>query len=62
MAIRACSVCADTHLRMPGFSDGVVPEIDNLQEWVCANGHKTTPLEFDERADYEAFRDGLRSP
>lgn len=57
--IRACSVCADTKLRMPGFADGVVPEIDNLQDYVCANGHKMTPFEFESRADFEAFRDGL---
>lgn len=46
---------------MPGFSDGVVPEIDNLQEWVCDVGHKTTPLEFDSEADLEAFQESVTS-
>jgi hypothetical protein len=40
---------------MPGFSDGMVPEMDNLQEWICSNGHQMTPLEFDSKADYQAF-------
>ena len=59
-AIVACAVCADTQLRMPGLADGVVPETDNLQDWVCRSGHRTTPLEFVDPADYEAFRQGLQ--
>lgn len=44
---------------MPGFGDGIVPETDNLQEWVCENGHKMTPFEFDDAVDFEAFRKGV---
>lgn len=58
--IRACSVCASTELRMPGFGDGIVPETDNLAEYVCHRGHRMTPLEFEVDADYVAFRDGLK--
>lgn len=59
--IRACSICGSTKLRMPGLSDGIVPETDNLAEYVCARGHKMTPLEFDADADFEAFAATVRS-
>ncbi len=45
---------------MPGFADGVVPETDNLNDYVCGKcGLKANPIEFDTAADYEAFRDAL---
>ena len=44
---------------MPGFSDGVVPEIDNLQEWVCDRGHQMTPLEFDDASAMHAFQESV---
>ncbi len=59
--LRACSVCGSTKLRMPGFSDGVVPETDNLQVWVCDHDHQMTPLEFDQQADLDAFRRSVGS-
>ena len=59
IVIRACSVCGDVRLRMPGLSDAVVPETDNLADFVCAYGHKMTPMEFDSQADYEAFANSL---
>ncbi|MGB1586495.1 MAG: hypothetical protein ACPHID_05560 [Thermoplasmatota archaeon] len=57
--MRACSVCGSQRLRMPGFADGIVPEIDNLQEWVCEKGHQMTPLEFDDAEALRAFQDSL---
>ena len=57
--MRACSGCGSERLRMPGFSDGMVPEMDNLQEWVCAAGHQMTPLEFDDKASLEAFQSSV---
>ena len=57
--MRACSVCGSETLRMPGFSDGVVPEIDNLQEWVCDRGHQMTPLEFDDASAMHAFQESV---
>ncbi len=58
--IRACMQCASRDLDIPKLKDGIIPETDNLAEWVCrVCGLKAVPLEFQEAADYEAFRDAL---
>lgn len=57
MATRACIRCGSTDLDMPGLADGVVPETDNLNEFVCAAcGLRAIPLEFDREEDLRAFQ------
>jgi hypothetical protein len=52
----ACTRCASRDLRMPGFADGLVPETDNLGEWVCRRcGLRAVPLVFDDKDAYLAF-------
>lgn len=56
MDIAACSRCASTDLRMPGFGDGIIPETDNLGEFACDQcGLRAIPILFDSTQDYEAF-------
>ncbi len=58
--IRACIRCGSRDLRIPGLADGVVPETDNLGAWVCrACGWQDIPVEFEAKADYEAFLQAL---
>lgn len=60
MAIRCCPACGSTDLNMPKFEDGVVPEIDNLNDYVCgACGIRANPFEFDKQSDYDAFVEHL---
>ncbi len=60
MAIQACPRCGCRSLHMPGLEDGVVPETDNLNQYVCDEcGLKANPIEFTREADYEAFRKAL---
>jgi hypothetical protein len=41
---------------MPGFSDGIIPETDNLGELVCERCDlRAVPLEFEYVSDYETF-------
>lgn len=62
MVIQACHACGSTDLEVPKFKDGIVPETDNLGDWVCnACGVRGIPLEFDERTDHEAFVDSLQA-
>lgn len=47
---------------MPGFSDGLVPETDNLSDWVCRRcGFRGVPLLFDDPEAYRSFADEVRS-
>ncbi len=60
MSIKACPRCGSKDLRMPGFADGIVPETDNLNEYVCGKCDlRANPIVFDAKADYEAFLEGL---
>ncbi len=56
MVFQACPRCASTDLEVPKFKDGMVPEIDNLAEWVCRRCDlRAVPLEFEEEEDLRAF-------
>lgn len=58
--LRACPRCGSTDLSIPGVGDGVVPETDNLAEWVCQECDlKAVPLEFADKHDLRAFRETL---
>lgn len=58
VAISCCPRCASRDLRTPGFADGLVPETDNLGDWVCRTcGLRAIPIEFDDEASYRAYRD-----
>ena len=60
MPLRACHRCGSTDLSIPGLSDGVVPETDNLAEWVCHECDlKAVPLEFEDKHALRAFRETL---
>lgn len=62
MVIQACHHCGSTSLQVPKFKDGIVPETDNLNDWVCDEcGRRGIPLEFERKDDYQAFVDELRS-
>lgn len=62
MVIKACPKCGSTQLDMPGFQDGVVPEIDVFNDYVCQRcGLRAVPLEFDRESDYTAFVEGLEA-
>lgn len=57
----ACPRCGSRDLHIPTLADGVVPETDNLADWVCSVcGLRTTPVYFEDRASYEEFLAALR--
>ncbi len=63
MVIQACPRCGCSKLEMPGFEDGVVPETDNLNEYVCTRCDlKAIPIEFESRDDHAAFEANAEWP
>ncbi len=59
--INACPRCASRDLHIPTFSEGIVPETDNLAEWTCGNCDlRTTPVVFDDEAAYLAFKKSIK--
>jgi len=52
----ACPRCGSRDLHIPTLADGVVPETDNLAEWVCDPcGLRTTPVWFEDEEAYGEF-------